>query len=164
MKRILTLSILFGISMTLGMYFRAGMVSASAQARTIITNQEVPASTHEEVQDCTGTTVNFTGTLHIVTEITIAPSGRRHLTLHENFQNVTATNTVTGAEYHAGDAGTLTISLERPFPFEFTSTESTVMTAPGPNNNLLVKAVVHHTINADGTTTSVVERFIIECR
>ncbi len=34
----------------------------------------------------------------------------------------------------------------------------------GPTDNLLVQAVFHVTINPDGTVTSVVDQFSINCR
>lgn len=164
MRRVFTLSIILGVAAALGVLGQAALLRATAQARVTIINEQVPAGDHEPIPDCNGNPIEFQGTLHIVTHLTRTPSGSVHLIMHENFQGVTAVDTVTGEEFRTGDAGTLSVNATPPFPFEFTSTESLVLSAPGPDNNLRVKAIVHHTLNANGELTSVVENFVIECR
>lgn len=111
-----------------------------------------------------GETAILSGPLHILSTFTIGNntvSGKNHF----QPEGISGTGDVTGVKYQA------TGITEDQFKgslingqFQTTSINNFRIIGQGPGNNFLVHSVFHVTINANGTETSYVDSFSIECK
>ena len=112
------------------------------------------------VNPCNGELVAFNGTEHIVDRLTFGPSGSFHEGFHVNIH-------VTGE----GDQGNSYVgNQEENFQFngrigiEETDAFSFSEISKGSAPNFEVHALLHVTVNANGTVTTFVDNFTATCR
>lgn len=116
--------------------------------------------------DGAGELVVADGELHIVAQLVIDNRGGLHVSGHfQPIRNVDGVGQVTGDVYHGvGVSRDNFNEVADGFPLEFTSINNFRWIGPGPNNNLLVHATMHLTVNANGRVTAVVDNSSVECR
>jgi hypothetical protein len=111
-----------------------------------------------------GETAVMSGPLHILTTFTIGNnsiSGKNHF----QPQGISGTGDITGAKYQA--TGITEDEFKGSFlngQFKTTSVNNFRIIGQGTGNNFLVHSVFHLTVNANGTLTSYVDNFTIECK
>jgi len=113
---------------------------------------------------CTGDTIDFTGTFHLVVAITQDGSGGFHVDVEDNVSGVTGVGSPSGISYHGVGGGWFELNGEPPFPFETTSTSVFGLMSVGSSPNFDVTTTFHITVLADGTITAQVTRISITCR
>jgi hypothetical protein len=143
----------------------AGAAVARAQSTTVTTNEQIPFSLIAFVpcaNDGAGEDVLVTGTLHVLTHVTIDAQGGLHVKQHFQPQGATGVGLTTGDTYRA----TGVTQEEFNFTGGFTDTfiNNFRWIGQGPNNNLLVHQTIHVTITPNGEITSEVENTSVECR
>lgn len=143
----------------------SGAVSASAQATTVTTNERVPIAVFAFVpcaNDGAGELVVVTGTLHVLTHVTIDDQGGLHVRQHFQPQGVSGTGLTTGDKYQG--TGVTQTEFNATAGIEQTSVNNFRIVGQGPDNNLLIHSNVHVTVTPNGDVTSVVENSSVECR
>lgn len=111
-----------------------------------------------------GELVVLSGTLHDLVHVTIDDQSGTHVKIHDNPQGVSGVGLTTGTMYR-GTGVTLT-SFNVPtgdLPLTTTFVNNFRIIGQGPDNNLLVHATFHLTINANGTVTATVDNFSVDC-
>ena len=139
---------------------------AFAQALAITTNDFVPFA-QVNLVPCSnggaGELVLVQGTLHIQQHITIN-GNRATIKSHFQPQGAGGTGLTTGDTYNAvgvtQEVDTIALTGGAN---EFTFVNNFRLIGQGPNNNLQVHQLVHVTINADGTVTTVIDNTSVEC-
>ena len=139
---------------------------AFAQALAITTNDFVPFAQVNLVPCANGGAgelVLVQGTLHIQQHITIN-GNRATIKSHFQPQGAGGTGLTTGDTYNAvgvtQEVDTIALTGGAN---EFTFVNNFRLIGQGPNNNLQVHQLVHVTINADGTVTTVIDNTSVEC-
>lgn len=139
---------------------------AFAQALAITTNDFVPFAQVNLVPCANGGAgelVLIQGTLHIQQHITIN-GNRATIKSHFQPQGAGGTGLTTGDSYNAvGETQEVDTLALTAGATEFTFTNNFRLIGQGPGNNLQVHQLVHVTINADGTVTTVVDNTSVEC-
>jgi hypothetical protein len=137
-----------------------------AQALAITTNDFVPFAQVNLVPCANGGAgelVLVQGTLHIQQHITIN-NNRATVKSHFQPQGAGGTGLTTGDTYNAvgvtQEVDTIALTGGAS---EFTFVNNFRLIGQGPNNNLQVHQLVHVTINANGTVTTVVDNTSVEC-
>jgi hypothetical protein len=143
----------------------AGAAVSRAQATTVTTNEQIPFSLIAFVpcaNDGAGEDVLVTGTLHVLSHVTIDAQGGLHVKQHFQPQGATGVGLTTGDTYHA----TGVTQEEFNFTGGFTDTfiNNFRWIGQGPDNNLLVHQTIHVTITPTGEVTSEVDNTSVECR
>jgi len=134
----------------------------SAQASEFTDNQFVPFSLMNE--GC-GDVMFVSGTLHILTHVTLNASGGLTMKQHHQGQGVTGVGMVSGAQYQTTGVTQFTATDNGPGPqFEFTYIDNFHMISTGTTPNFDVHVTIHTTINNNGEVTATVENESIECR
>jgi hypothetical protein len=111
-----------------------------------------------------GEDVQLSGTLHTVIRTTIN-GNKVGIKTHSNPQGVSGTGLSSGDHYQ-GTGVTQETSNEHSggLPETETFINNFRIVGPGRGNNLLVHENAHFTVNANGTVTSFVDNFSIECK
>jgi hypothetical protein len=128
---------------------------AGAQAG-IIQNITLPLSSLRS-QDCTGGIVQLDGTVHLVA----VEAGNGALVGHLNYQNVTATDEATGATYRVSSVDNHVADLAGG---DVVSVGNIHLVGAGPGDNLVVQALTHVTVNANGEVTAEISELRSDCR
>jgi hypothetical protein len=105
----------------------------------------------------------LTGRLHVLFHVTISNSGNFSLKEHFQPQGVSGTGETTGTKYQATGV-TQDMTYFGRVGVVFTFINNFRIIGQGPGNNFLVHQVFHITVNANGTLTSVVDRFKADCK
>jgi hypothetical protein len=158
-KRILVISF---VAVTAAL---AGAAAAEARATTVTTSERVPVTVFAFVpcaNDGAGELVLLTGTLHVLTHVTIDDQGGLHVKQHFQPQGVSGTGLTTGDTYHG--TGVTQTEFNATAGFEQTSINNFRIIGQGPDNNLLVHSTFHVTVTPNGDVTTVVDNFSVECR
>jgi hypothetical protein len=139
----------------------------AAGAFTVITNIVEPLDFTQFVPCANGGTgedVHLSGTLHTVIRTTINGNKVGIKTL-SNPQGVSGTG-LTSGDHYQGTGVTQETSNENSggLPETETFINNFRILGPGKGNNLLVHENAHFTVNANGTVTSFVDNFSIECK
>jgi hypothetical protein len=108
--------------------------------------------------DCTGEQVELSGTIHLVSQ----QQSDGSVVGHFNYQNVSGVGLTSGTTYRASTVDT--VRLAAPFPSDITSVGSFHLIGQGENDNLLVNALFHITVNANGEVTASIDDTSIRCR
>jgi hypothetical protein len=143
----------------------AGATTAGAQATTVTTNERVPIALVAFVpcaNDGAGELVQLTGTLHVLTHVTIDDQGGLHVKQHFQPQGVSGVGLTTGDKYQG--TGVTQDQFNATAGLEQTSINNFRIIGQGPDNNLLVHATFHVTITPNGDVTTIVDNFSVECR
>lgn len=111
-----------------------------------------------------GETVVLSGDLHTLTRVIVNGNSVR-LSVQNQPQGLSGIGTTTGAKYQ-GTGGTRDdFSLTAPsFPANFTTINNVRIIGQGSAANLLLHENTHFTVNANGTTTAVVDNFRLDCK
>jgi hypothetical protein len=109
-----------------------------------------------------GETVRLSGDLHILFTTTSAPSGRFSTTAHFQPQGVSGVGDTTGARYRGTGVTRENFNLTVGEVFTFVNNFRII--GQGPGNNLLIHALFHITVNANGVVTAEVDKLSVECR
>lgn len=136
---------------------------ARAQATTVTSNATFPFT--ETTVTCDDVFVTLAGKMHVLAHVTTDAQGGRHATLQINTEGVKGTD-VAGNKYVSSatnndslnEAGTMGSQSEH------TVTTKFLLIGKGNLPDLLVKATMHITINADGEMTAEVTNVVAQCR
>ena len=146
------------VNLTKASAVAAVVVSVPAWA-AVQTNITVPVS-GTVINPCNGETLNFSGSAHFNSSVTLSGSGGFHLAQHDNI-HVTATgdqgNTYVGNEEDS-------FELNGTVGIEETATDIFTEISRGSAPNFVQKAVFHVTVNPNGTVTAFVNDFTAQCR
>lgn len=143
----------------------AGAAGAGAQATTVTTNEQVPITVFAFVpcaNDGAGELVVLTGTLHVLTHVTIDDQGGLHVKQHFQPQGLSGVGLTTGDTYRG--TGVTQTEFNATAATEQTSINNFRIIGQGRDNNFLVHSTFHVTVNANGEVTTVVDNFSTECR
>lgn len=143
----------------------AGAAGAGAQATTVTTNEQVPITVFAFVpcaNDGAGELVVLTGTLHVLTHVTIDDQGGLHVKQHFQPQGLSGVGLTTGDTYRG--TGVTQTEFNATAATEQTSINNFRIIGQGRDNNFLVHSTFHVTVNANGEVTTVVDNFSAECR
>jgi hypothetical protein len=108
--------------------------------------------------DCTGEQVELSGTIHLVSQ----QQSDGSVVGHFNYQNVSGVGLTSGTTYRASTVDT--VRLEAPFPSDIHSVGSFRLIGQGTNDNLLVNALFHITVDANGEVRASIEDLDTQCR
>lgn len=101
-----------------------------------------------------GEVVDFTGTLHMVSVVTIDENGGFHLQIHTQPVNVLGVGMLTGDTYIMSGSTVNTINAGSGIPIETTFVSNLNLIGPGPDNNLRVQVRFQLTITPDFQQTA----------
>jgi hypothetical protein len=140
-----------------------GAKPTQAQAETDTVNVRTPLE-GTFVNPCTEEEFTFEGTAHEVLHSTVNASGGFLFMVHGNFQ--VQGESASGAKYvvHQSEASTFVLSEAAD---NFTATRNLQFIRVGsatPEEEFVIKQVVHFTINANGEATSDVVEETVECK
>ena len=135
--------------------------SAGARAETVTTVEQIPINF---VTDGCGEPIELSGTLHLVSHVTVDAAGGLHFVSHANPQGVTGRGLTSGTIYQGTGVTRSNFNLTAGGATEFTSVSSFKIIGRGPTDNFLVQQVFHVTVNPDGTVTTVVDQFFVKCQ
>jgi hypothetical protein len=160
MKRRNPVMLLGGLMMVLGL----GIGGAKPAAAAVDSN-EVFQEVDYVYSDCTGEVVEIDAKIHLLFSTTVDANGGLHIFGRANGAGTHAVGLDSGNRYEAPVHNTF-------FQFEGTAGGTTTFSAPfgyvlvshGKLPNTQVSALLHVTVNPDGTVTADVENFSIECR
>jgi hypothetical protein len=142
-----------------------GPSAAYAAAQTFTEVDKIPIDVTVTVPCAAGGAgeeVYLTGEEHIVYHITLDGAGGAHVKFQENLQRVSGTGLTTGDIYRATGAYTEEFNVK--VGVEVTLLGNIHFIGQGNGNNLLLHEIFHVTIHPDGTATSLVDNFSIECK
>ena len=143
----------------------AGAAVARAEATTVTTNEQIPFSLIAFVPCANGGAgedVLVTGTLHVLSHVTIDAKGGIHVKQHFQPQGATGVGLTTGDTYHATGVTQEHFNATGGFTDTFINTFRII--GQGPGNNLLVHQTIHVTVTPNGDVTSEVVNTSVECR
>jgi len=109
-----------------------------------------------------GETVYLSGSLHTVTHVTLDGAGGFHTVAQTQYQGVSGVGVNTGDTYQ-GTGGTYNEDNGQ-VGEEITFVNNFWLIGQGPDNNFQLHWTLHLTVNPDGTLTTFVDSFFIECR
>ncbi len=135
--------------------------SAGARAETVTTVEQIPLNF---VRFGCGELIELSGTLHIVSHVTFDAAGGLHFVSQTNPQGVTGIGLTSGTLYQGTGVGRFNINITAGGAVGFTAVSSFKIIGRAPPDNLLVQAIFHVTVNPDGTVTTVVQQFSVNCR
>ena len=124
-------------------------------------NTTVPIS-FSVFDSCTSETLAVSGTEHETINETFPSSGGVHLDIHLNIQ-ATATGLISGNSYVVNATANLTANVNPGGTFTVTEPISIELVSKGSAPNQKIKVLLHITINPDGTTTSFIDTFSVDC-
>jgi hypothetical protein len=142
-----------------------GAAGAGAQAMTVTTNEQIPFATVVLVpcaNDGAGELVELSGTLHVLSHVTIDAQGGLHVKQHAQPQGISGIGLTTGDSYRG--TGVTQSEFNATAAEEQTFINNFRIIGQGPDNNFLVHSTFHVTVNANGEVTTVVDNFSVECR
>jgi hypothetical protein len=154
MKKLLSLTLLVTLILL-------PTLSTRAQADTFTVNSDLPIDAIVR-PPCTREAVHISGTAHILFHITRDSTDGLHIKMQTNYQGVSGTGLTTGDKYQV-----IGVSQN-----EYNSTVGSVETinnslryiSQGNRDNLLIHALFHVTVNANGTVTASFLNFSRECQ
>lgn len=109
-----------------------------------------------------GEEVHLTGKLHHLVHFIINSTGGVHFKFQSNDQGITGTGLTTGDKYHR--TGATNSEFNAKVGEQTTVVDSFNIIGQGNGNNFLVHVTLHITVNANGTVTSEVFDFSVECK
>lgn len=140
--------------------------SAAGAAETITSSTNVPIDLAVFVPCAAGGAgeyVYLSGSLHILSHVTLDPTGGYHFESHFSPQGVSGYGETSGDKYQATgvtrDGGSF-----MGFPYEYTYVNNFRIIGQGAGNNYLVHETFHITLNANGELTAEVDNFRVECK
>ena len=107
--------------------------------------------------ECAGEDVEITGYIHLLSHTQRDGSVIGHF----NYQHVTGVGLTSGTPYRVSAVDQL--RLAAPFPSQIQSVRSFHLTGPGPGNDLLVTALYHITVSANGDVSVAIDDLTARC-
>lgn len=136
---------------------------ASLPARAAITASASPATSNTlplhfiRSNECTGETVEITGTIHLVSQMRADGS----VVGHFNYQRVTGIGLTSGTTYRVTAVDQ--VHLSPPFPSSLHSVQRFRMIATAGGPDLLVNALTHITVTPNGDVTASIAELTTSC-
>ena len=109
-----------------------------------------------------GEEVQLTGTIHDLFHLSFDNAGGVHVKAHRNPQGVTGVGLTTGDSYRA--TGVTQFTFNAKVGVQDTFVNNFRIIGRGRGNNLLAHELVHITVNANGTITTMQDRVSIDCK
>ena len=107
--------------------------------------------------ECNGEQVELTGVIHLVSQT--MPDGS--VLGHFNYQDVTGIGLSSGIQYRASAVDQ--VRLEAPFPSSIHSVRHFRLIGQGTGDDVLVDAIFHMTVNANGEIAAEIEELTTRC-
>ena len=139
--------------------------SISTAAGVLTDNQIIPIDLLVNIPCANGglgEDVLLSGTLHVLTHVTISNAGTLTIKTHFQPQGITGLGQVTGAKYQG--TGVTQDILNLSFGETYTAVNNFRMVGQGPGNNFSVHETFHYTFNANGTLTTVHGSLTTSCK
>jgi hypothetical protein len=139
--------------------------AATAQATTFTSNEREPLEVFVFVPCANGNAGEFvllSGTLHVLSHVTIDGQDGFHVTQHFQPQGVSGLGLVSGDKYQG--TGVTRNHLNAKAGEVSTFVNNFRIIGQGRGNNLLVHAVFHVTVTPNGDIATVIDNFSVECR
>jgi hypothetical protein len=156
MKRLVLSLAVVGMTLALA----AGM--ALAQATTDKFNEKVPLDLVVD-NPCTGEQVRVTGALHILFHVTEDANGGLHVQEHFQPQGASGTGLESGTRYRGVGVTRSGAYIPPQGLRETTFIDRFYFVSKGPSDNMLAKATIHVTFNANGDPTAELVRLETKC-
>lgn len=140
------------------------LVSAAGAGAAVTTNEQIPIGIGVFIPCANGgagEVAVLSGTLHVLSSVTIDDQGGLHVTQHFQPQGVSGVGLQTGDSYQG--TGVTRSEFNATAGIESTSVNNFRIIGQGPNNNYLVHSVFHVTITPNGDVSTVVNDFSVEC-
>lgn len=111
-----------------------------------------------------GEDVALEGFVHVLITVTFDADGAAHTTTHVQQMGIAGTGLTTGDLYRRTGITRDQVNSSTEPPFEVTLVNNFRIIGQGSGNNLLVHAIVHLTVNANGEVAAMVDLSSSECR
>ncbi|HEX8140657.1 MAG TPA: hypothetical protein VF544_24025 [Pyrinomonadaceae bacterium] len=161
-RRIIALSLLFVLTISLTLHNSITHAAAMPQANVIQTNEQIPIEFFN-ANSCTGDTVTINGTSHVLFTATGSPGGHSNAQFHINFA-LQGVNQTSGTKYVVNETVQATTESSENGAFVFNTVSHLNVVSQGSEDNLLVRTEIHATFNANGELTSSRFVFTVECQ
>ena len=145
------ISTFFGLSLIASLFLHVSPVSALGATSTDLPFDFLRSA------DCTGEIVEISGTIHMLNQIQADGSIMGHF----NYLNVSGVGLTSGNTYQANAVDHFRLSA--PFPSSITSARSFLLISRGSSSNLLVTALYHITVNANGEVATSIDDLTMQC-
>ena len=136
-------------------------------ATVATTNLEVPFAIAVFIScalDGAGEVALLSGTLHVLTHVTLNDAGGFTVKTHFQPQNLGGTGLTSGDAYRGVGVTQQTQTVGAGgLPFEFTFVNNFRMIGQGPGNNFQVHQNVHVTVNKNGVVTAAIDNASVTC-
>jgi hypothetical protein len=145
----------------------SGAASLAVTSAGVVSNTIIPTPPNAVIFDsCTGEGVHVTGTVHLVTVLTIDATGGTHTEMHFNVQGVSGVGLISGIKYRGIHTETHSSTSNGPAPSESTTVIDIKLISQGASSNLTIRDVLFHvTVNAGGTVTASIDKLATtECQ
>jgi hypothetical protein len=139
----------------------AGLV-VSRQVRAAVTSNTVVDVSGPVFDACTGETILLSGSVHMLTSTTIDENGGMHLHTQFNLAGVGG-ETEAGVKYHVQNTFTRTDILLPSGAGNGGTIQSVRFVSQGNEPDLVLRLLLHITVNANGELTGGVFEFKDEC-
>jgi hypothetical protein len=142
----------------------AALASTGGAGAAVTTNEQIPIGIGVFIScanDGAGEVAVLSGTLHVLSAVTIDEQGGRDVVQHFQPQGVSGVGLQTGDRYQG--TGVTQSEFNDTAGLESTYVNNFRIIGQGPNNKLLVHSVVHVTITPNGHVSTVVDNFSVEC-
>ena len=158
--RFVRLSLLFVLTATLTVPALLSPRAARADANTTMSNMRVPIDFI--ATSCSGETVIISGESHVVVHSTTNSAGQVLLSTHIQFH--LDGETPGGNRYIANETVEGTETFNPSDAYHLTSVGQLHLVAQGSADNLVVRTIIHTTVNANGEITNVTFEFDTQCQ
>lgn len=143
--------------------FAAGRahVPASQAAAPFINERQ--AWSGSAANQCTGETVQLSGSTHLLGSVTTDANGGQHFVGHVNLEDSIGIGVSSGSVYHAVGVHVATTNRTSSGVVAQTDVFRFPLVTAGGGNNVIFSGVVHLTVLADGTVVAEVGTFALAC-
>lgn len=146
-----SLSLLLGFTLVFSFFFHVSPAAALGATST-----DMPLSLIRSA-DCSGEDVELSGTIHLVNQLQADGSVIGHF----NYSDVKGVGLTSGTIYRANAVDNFRLS--DPFPSSITSERNFRLLSRGSSSNLLVQAIYHITVTANGDVTASIDSLTMQC-
>jgi hypothetical protein len=138
----------------LGLLFGAAVAVGLSQASAaVVTNTTVPVDAIIP-NPCTGEEIHLTGSARVVATVTEDAGGGTHIKMHFNSQGVNGVGLTSGIKYRGVHQENSRSSTRGAAPTVTTERVNIKVVAQGAHSNWIIfSALLHTTVNANGTVT-----------
>lgn len=157
------MSALFVLSLAV-LFILGTQMSARAQATTVTSNATFPFT--DTATTCGGEDVNISGNMHLLAHVTTDARSGRHVILQINTERVKGVGVTSGGQFVSSSTNNDSINDADTMggQSEYTTTTKFLLVGKGNLPDLLVKATIHLTVNANDEVTAEVTNVVTQCR